>query len=114
FGGGGDYIAEWIMGNESIGGPSIGQVHYADPSGTYGFGAAVTYALTPALQLGGGLAYVGATDQEGPYGKWPLEVDAGLVYRCNPNLQFKLFAGFMEPDTGDFAWAATFRTQSSF
>jgi hypothetical protein len=114
FGGGGDYIAEWIMGNESIGGPSVGQVHYADPTGTYGIGMAVTYALTPAFSLGGGLAYVGATDQEGPYGKWAFEVDSGVVYRFNPNLQFKVFAGFIEPDKGDFAWAATFRTQYSF
>ena len=66
FGGGGDYIAEWIMGNESIGGPSIGQVHYADPTGTYGLGAAVSYALTPAFSLGGGIAYVGATDAGRP------------------------------------------------
>jgi hypothetical protein len=114
FGGGGDYIAEWIMGNESIGGPSIGQVHYADPTGTYGLGAAVTYALTPALSLGGGVAYVGATDADGPYGTWAFEVDAGATYRFNPNLTFRLFAGVIEPDKGDFAWAAAFRTQYSF
>jgi hypothetical protein len=114
FGGGGDYIAEWIFGNESIGGPSIGQVHYADPSGTYGLGMAVTYAITPALQVGGGLTYVGATDQDGPYGTWAFEADAGMVYRFNPNLQFKLFVWFIEPDKGDFAWAVTFRTQYSF
>jgi uncharacterized protein YciU (UPF0263 family) len=114
FGGGGDYIAEWIMGNESIGGPSIGQVHYADPTGTYGLGAAVTYALTPALSLGGGVAYVGATDADGPYGTWAFEVDAGATYRFNPNLTFRLFGGFIEPDQGDLAWAVAFRTQYSF
>jgi hypothetical protein len=114
FGGGGDYIAEWIMGNESIGNPSVGQVHNADPTGTYGFGAAVTYALTEALSLGGGATYVGATDQEGPYGKWAFEFDAGATYRFNPNLQFKVFGGVIEPDKGDLAWAAVFRTQYSF
>jgi hypothetical protein len=116
FGGGGDYIAEWIMGNESIGGPSIGQVHYADPTGTIGLGAAVTYALTPAFSLGGGIAYVDAdtVGTNGPYGKYAFELDAGATYRFNPNLTFKLFAGFIEPETGDFAWAAAFRTQYSF
>jgi hypothetical protein len=114
FGGGGDYIAEWIMGNESIGGPSIGQIHYADPSGTYGGGAAVTYALTPALSFGGGVAFVGATDTDGPYGSWAFEFDTGATYRFNPNLQLKLFGGIIEPDSGDLAWAITFRTQYSF
>src|SRR5262249_34414647 len=114
FGGGGDYIAEWLFGNESIGGPSVGQLQYADPTGTYGVGASVTYALTPALSLGGGVAYVGATDQEGPYGAWLFEFDAGAQYRFNPNLTFRIFAGVMEPDKGDMAWAAAFRTQFSF
>jgi len=114
FGGGGDYIAEWIMGNESIGGPSVGQVHYADPSGTYGIGAAVTYALTPAFSLGGGITYVGATDQDGPYGSWAVEFDAGATYRFNPNLTFRVFGGVIEPDKNDMAWAVTFRTQYSF
>jgi hypothetical protein len=114
FGGGGDYIAEWIMGNESIGGPSIGQVHYADPTGTYGLGASVSYALTPAFSLGGGLTYVGASDADGPYGSWAFEADAGATYRFNPNLTFRLFGGFIEPDQGDFAWAVAFRTQYSF
>ena len=114
FGGGGDYIAEWIMGNESIGGPSIGQVHYADPTGTYGIGAAVTYALTPAFTLGGGLTYVGASDQAGPYGDWAFEFDGGATYRFNPNLTFRVFGGVIEPDSGDLAWAVAFRTQYSF
>jgi hypothetical protein len=114
FGGGGPYIAEWLFGNSSIGAPSVGQVHYADPSGTYGVGASATYALTPALSIGGGVAYVGASDQAGPYGDYLIEVDGGVVYRFNPNLVFNLFAGGMFPDQGDTAWAATFRTQYSF
>jgi hypothetical protein len=114
FGGGGPYIAEWLFGNQLIGGPSIGQVHYADPTGTYGVGGSATYALTPAFSIGGGAAYVGATDQSGPYGDWLIEVDGGVVYRFNPNLVFTLFAGGLFPDQGDTAWAATFRTQYSF
>jgi hypothetical protein len=114
FGGGGPYIAEWLFGNSSIGTPGIGQLQYADPSGTYGVGASVSYALTPAFSIGGGVAYVGASDQQGPYGDWLIEVDGGVVYRFNPNLVFNLFAGGMFPDQGDTAWAATFRTQYSF
>jgi hypothetical protein len=64
--------------------------------------------------LGGGVAYVGATDADGPYGTWAFEVDAGATYRFNPNLSFRLFGGFIEPDQGDLAWAVAFRTQYSF
>jgi hypothetical protein len=114
FGGGGPFIAEWIFGNSSIGAPAVGQIHYADPTGTYGFGASATYALTPALSVGGGGAYVGATDQQGPYGDYVIEVDAGATYRFNPNLVFNLFGGVLFPDQDDLAWAVTFRTQYSF
>jgi hypothetical protein len=114
FGGGGPYIAEWLFGNSSIGTPGIGQVQYADPSGTYGFGGSVSYALTPAVSVGGGAAYVGATDQVGPYGDFLFEIDAGAAYRFNPNLVFNLFGGFLIPDSGDEAWAVAFRTQYSF
>jgi len=114
FGGGGPYIAEWLFGNSSIGAPSVGQVHYADPTGTYGVGASATYALTPAFSVGGGVAYVGATDAAGPYGDNLFEIDAGATYRFNPNLVLNLFGGFLIPDQGDEAWAVAFRTQYSF
>ena len=114
FGGGGPYIAEWLFGNSSIGAPSIGQVHYADPTGTYGIGASVTYALTPAVSVGGGAAYVIVTEADGPYGDTLFEIDAGATYRFNPNLVFNLFGGFMIPESGDEAWAVAFRTQYSF
>jgi hypothetical protein len=114
FGGGGPYIAEWLFGNSSIGAPGIGQVHYADPTGTWGLGASASYALTPAFSVGGGVAYVMATDADGPYGESLLEIDAGATYRFNPNLVFNLFGGFMIPDDGDEAWAVAFRTQYSF
>jgi len=114
FGGGGPFIAEWLFGNSSIGGPSVGQVHYADPTGTWGLGASATYALTPAFSVGGGAAYVMATDAAGPYGDSLFEIDAGATYRFNPNLVFNLFGGVMIPDEGDLAYALTFRTQYSF
>ena len=57
---------------------------------------------------------MGATDAAGPYGDWVFEIDAGATYRFNPNLVFNLFGGVMTPDSGDTAWAVTFRTQYSF
>ena len=114
FGGGGPFIAEWLLGNSSIGAPGIGQVQYADPTGTWGLGASATYALTPALSFGGGVAYVMATDTAGPYGDSLLEIDAGATYRFNPNLVFNLFGGVQLPDEGDTGWAVAFRTQYSF
>jgi hypothetical protein len=114
FGGGGPFIAEWLFGNSSIGAPGVGQIQYADPTGTYGIGASATYALTPALSVGGGVAYVGATDADGVYGSNLFEIDGGATYRFNPNLAFNLFLGYMIPDKGDSAWAAAFRTQYSF
>jgi hypothetical protein len=112
--GNGPFIAEWLFGNVSLGGPSIGQVHYNDNSGTWGFGASATYALTPAFSLGGGGAYVLATDAAGPYGDSVFEFDGGATYRFNPNLVFNLFGGVLLPDEGDLAWAVTFRTNYSF
>jgi hypothetical protein len=114
FGGGGPYIAEWLFGNSSLGAPSVGQVHYADPTGTSGVGASATYALTPAFSVGGGAAFVFATDAAGPYGDNLFEIDAGATYRFNPNLVFNLFGGFLIPDQGDEAWAVAFRTMYSF
>jgi hypothetical protein len=60
------------------------------------------------------VAYVGATDAQGPYGDSLFEIDAGARYRFNPNLIFNLFAGYLIPDVGDEAWAVAFRTQYSF
>ena len=81
---------------------------------TAGFGGSASYALTPALSVGGGAAYVGATDAAGPYGDFVIEIDGGATYRFNPNLVFNLFGGVLFPDSGDTAWAVTFRTQYSF
>lgn len=116
FGGGGPFIAEWLFGNSSIGapGPSRGQLQYADPTGTYGIGASVSYSVTPALSVGGGVAYVGATDAGGPYGDNLIEIDGGATYRFNPNLTLNLFGGYLLPDKGDSAWAFAWRTQYAF
>jgi hypothetical protein len=116
FGGGGPYIAEWLFGNSTIGapGPSRGQIQYADPTGTYGIGASVSYNVTPALSVGGGVAYVGATDAGGVYGDNLIEIDGGLLYRFNPNLTLNVFGGYLIPDSGDSAWAFAWRTQYAF
>jgi hypothetical protein len=110
FGGGGPYIAEWLFGNSSIGAPGVGQLQYGDPTGTYGVGVSGSFSVTPAFSVGGGVAYVGATDAAGPYGDSLVEIDAGLVYRLNPNVTLNLFAGYLIPDQGDNAWAAAWRT----
>jgi hypothetical protein len=114
FGGGGPYIAEFLFGNSSIGAPGAGQLQYADPTGTWGMGGSVSYALTPTFSVGGGVAYVGATDADGPYGSGLFEIDLGATYRFNANLILNLFAGYMIPESGDGAWGAAFRTQFSF
>jgi hypothetical protein len=116
FGGGGPFIAEWLFGNSTIGAPGIGrgQIQYADPTGTWGVGGSATYSLTPNLTVGGGIAWVNATDAQGVYGDYLFEMDGGLAYRFNPNLSMNLFAGYLIPDAGDNAWAAAWRTQFAF
>jgi hypothetical protein len=114
FSGGAPYIAEFLFGNSTIGNPFAGQVAYADPSGTWGVGASATYTITPSLSVGGGVAFVGASDAAGPYGDSLFEIDTGANYRFNPNLIFNLFAGFLVPESGDDGWAVAFRTQYSF
>ena len=113
FNGGGAYMGEWMLGLSTIGNPGPGGVAgqtFGDPTGTYGVGSSVIYALTPALSIGGGGAYIGASDQGGIWGDYVIELDAGLTYRFNPNVTFNLFAGYMFPDSGDDAWGAAFRT----
>ena len=117
FNGGGAYMGEWMLGLSTIGNPGPGGVAgqtFGDPTGTYGIGSSVIYALTPALSIGGGGAYIGASDQGGVWGDYVIELDAGLTYRFNPNVTFNLFAGYMFPDSGDDAWGAAFRTVFSF
>jgi hypothetical protein len=117
FNGGGAYMGEWLLGLSTIGNPGPSGVGdtFGDPSGTYGLGASVVYSLTPALSIGGGVAYIGASDADSPdWGAGVVEVDAGLTYRFNPNTTMNLFAGYMLPDSGDDAWGVAWRTNFSF
>jgi hypothetical protein len=115
FGGGGPWIAETLFGNSTIGAPGFNQAQYADPTGNYVFGASATWALTQALSIGGGVAYVGTSDAASPlYGDWAFTIDGGVIYRFNPNLTITGVGGLIFPDVGDTAWQLAFRTQFSF
>jgi predicted porin len=110
-------MGEWLLGLSTIGNPGPSGVGdtFGDPTGTYGLGGSVIYSLTPALSIGGGVAYIGATDADSPdWGEYVIEIDAGLTYRFNPNTTMNLFAGYMFGDQGDDAWGAAWRTNFSF
>jgi hypothetical protein len=126
------YVMEFIRGLASIGAPGFGSTHYSDSTGTYGVGGSAIYSITPAFSVGGGVGYLAATEDSqtcvvisggtftptrcggGVYGDWVVELDAGAVYRYNPNLTLSLLGGVAFPDEGDTAWGVTFRTQFSF
>jgi hypothetical protein len=126
------YVMEFIRGMASIGAPGFGSTHYSDSTGTYGFGGSAIYSITPAFSVGGGVGYLMAEKDKqncfptigqvttatacggGVYGDWVFEVDAGAVYRYNPNLTLSLLGGVAVPDEGDTAWGLVFRTQFSF
>jgi hypothetical protein len=109
------FVAEWLGGLPTIGNPAVGQDLYNDPTGTWGVGGSATFALTPALSVGGGVAWVNATDAQSPkWGDWVFEIDGGLIYRFNPNVTMNLLAGYLIPDENDSAWALAWRTQFAF
>jgi hypothetical protein len=112
------YVAGWLFGSGTlIGGPGGGANYtgsVGDMTGTYGIGAQVTFAVTPAVSVGGGVAYVGATDAAGPYGDAVVEVDAGATYQVNANLSFQLQGGLLFPDSGDMAYALGWRGRFAF
>ena len=127
------FVAEFLRGMFLIGAPGFGSTHYADATGTWGLGGSATYALTPAFSVGGGVAYLAATEEStgcvvtglpggpvstrcggGVYGDNAIEIDAGAIWRYNPNLTITALVGYVIPDEGDDAWGATFRTQFSF
>jgi len=113
--GGMPFIGEFVMGSPTIGNPSVGQDLYNDPSGTYGFGASAQFAVTPAISIGGGGAFILATDADSPkWGSNVFEIDGGVIYKFNANLTITGLAGYMIPDSGDNAWALAFRTQFAF
>lgn len=112
--GGAPFVGEALFGHRTLGAPELGQSLYQDPTGTWGVGGSATYALTPALSAGGGVAFVGATEGNGVFGDHIVEVDAGALYAYNANLSFQLIASYLFPDDGDDAWAVGWRARFSF
>lgn len=113
-----EYVASFLFGSgTTLGGPGGGSNYtgsVGDMTGTYGIGAQAIYALTPDFDIGGGVAYIGATDADGPYGSNVIEVDFGARYRVNANLSFQAVGGVLFPDKGDTAWAAGWRARYTF
>ena len=100
---------------QTIGGPPEGvSPTYAEIPGTYGIGGAAMLAITPSLSVGGGAAFVGASDAKGLFGDNIIEVDAGVFYTLNANLSIQGLAGYIFPDKGDNAWGAAVRTVFNF
>lgn len=112
------YVAGWLFGSGTgIGGPGGGSnysTYVGDMTGTYGFGGQVTYALTPNFTVGGGVAYVGATDAAALYGDNIFEVDGGANYRVNANLSFQVHGAVLFPDKGDMGYGAGWRALYRF
>jgi hypothetical protein len=121
------FIAEALFGHRTLGSPAVGQTSYADQSGTYGIGGSGTFAVTPALSVGGGIAFVAATEDNGRFGDNVIEFDGGILYTYNANLSFQGVASYLIPEgcnlpsgaacpdsDGDSAWALAFRTRFAF
>jgi hypothetical protein len=116
---GAPFQGEFITGNRTIGSPGLGQPLYADPTGLYGVGASVIYALTPQLSLGGGVAFFGVSEEaavgkSAPFGDNVFELDGGLLYTYNSNLSFQFVGGYLIADQDDDAWGLAFRTRFAF
>lgn len=108
-------IAEAFAGHQTIGGPGGSpSPFYAELAGTYGVGASALFAVMPALQAGGGVAYVGASDANGIFGDSVIEIDLGAFYSFNANLGLQLIASYLLPDKGDDAWAIAYRLRYAF
>ena len=108
-------IAEVLLGMQTIGGPPEGaSAYYADKTGTFGFGGSAMLAIIPALTVGAGVAYVGASDAQALFGGFAVEVDAGLFYTINANMSVQAIGGGIFPNQGDTAWGAAFRTLFKF
>jgi hypothetical protein len=117
--GGAPFQGEFVHGNRTIGAPAIGQPLYLDPTGLYGIGASVIYAMTPQLSLAGGLALIGVTEEarvgkSAPFGDNVFEIDGGILYTYNSNLSFQFFGGYLIADQDDDAWGLAFRTRFAF
>ena len=102
------YIAEFLLGSAILGNFNNESFIAQKPNGTYGFGGSANFAVTPTFSLGGGVAYVGATDAESNppvgFGDSAFEVDAGFSWRIATNVRADLVGGYIIPDKGDDAW----------
>jgi hypothetical protein len=110
----GPFVAEWTFGLPTLGNLFMGSPNYNDMTGTYGAGASATYALTPSLSVGAGVGFVWASDAPGIWGDHVVEVDVGVLYQYNTNLNFSLLVGYLVPGAGDDAWAAGWRARFLF
>ncbi|MGH7265334.1 MAG: hypothetical protein ACREMB_10840, partial [Candidatus Rokuibacteriota bacterium] len=108
------FVLEFVKGMATVGAPGFGSTHYSDSTGTWGVGGSATFALTPSISIGGGAGYMEATEGSGVYGDNIIEVDAGIIYRYNPNLTITGLAAYGFPDQGDDAWGVVWRTQLGF
>jgi hypothetical protein len=111
------YIADFLTGNATVGGPTgLGQPLNADISGTWGIGAAASYALTPAFNINLGAAFVAPSEnknrlggQNAIFGDHAIEIDAGPRWTINANLSMQAVVGYIIPDTGDDSWGGIYR-----
>ncbi len=118
------FVGEYLFGLRTLGAPAFGSPQYLDMTGTYGVGASGIFAVTPAVSVGGGVAFVApsedaragifADNRESVFGSSLVELDAGALYTYNPQLSFQFIAGYLIPDKGDDAWGLSFRTRFAF
>ncbi|HEV8673303.1 MAG TPA: hypothetical protein VGX21_04595 [Methylomirabilota bacterium] len=118
---GAPFVGEALNHSRTTGNISSGQPFYNDWTGTWGVGGSATFAVTPAFSVGGGVAYVRATEttnaaggDNGIFGDSALEIDAGVLYTFNPQLSFQLVGSYIIPDAGDDAWALYARSVFAF
>jgi hypothetical protein len=122
---GAPFVAEALIHGRTTGNISFGQPLYNDATGTWGIGGSATYALLPSLSVGGGVAYVEATEKGTAGQPFPvdnsifdgrvIEFDAGLLYTLNPQTSFQLVGSYLIPGSeDDDAWAVIWRALYAF
>jgi hypothetical protein len=118
---GAPFVGEALNHSRTTGNISSGQPLYNDWTGTWGVGGSVVYALTPAVSFGGGVAFVGPTEDKTTaggdnsiFGKYALEIDGGAMYQFNPQLSFQVVGSYIFADKGDDAWALYWRSLFAF
>lgn len=109
------FVGEYLFGLPTLGAPGFGgSTHYGDSTGTWTVGGSALLPLATTFSVGGGVAYVAASEGTGVYGDHAIEIDAGALYTYNANLSFQAIAGYVIPDAGDNAWGMSFRTRFAF